>query len=73
MRNDGAVDAGCQLTATAHDAFNTPVGFQTTIPAAGNIIAGETEPFSFIISNLTVPASQVVRVDVTVSATLLLP
>ena len=69
VRNDGSVDAGCELTAIAYDALNNPVGSVKNWPADNtNIVAGATQPFSFFLCSLTVPANQVVRVEVTVSS-----
>jgi len=67
VRNDGLA-AGCELTATAYDALNNPVGSIKHWPASDtNIPAGATQAFSFFLCSVAVPPSQVVRVDVTVS------
>ena len=68
VRNDGAVDAGCELTATAYDASKNLIGTATDWPmAAGNITAGTTFPFAFLHCTLTVPPEQVARVEVEVT------
>jgi len=70
LRNDGAVAAGCELTAVAYDAQDNPVGTAKDWPAAGaNIASGATQPFSFLLCSLTVPPSDVERVEVAVSDT----
>jgi len=70
VRNDGAVAAGCELTAVAYDAQGNPVGTAKDWPVTGtNLVAGATRPFSFLLCSLTVPPSDVERVEVTVTGT----
>jgi len=68
VRNDGAVEAGCQLTATAYDASDNPVGTITNWPAADtNIAVGSTQAFAFLHCALSVLPAQVARVEVEVT------
>jgi len=68
VRNNGAVAAGVELTATAYNATGNPVGTYTYWPAgATNIIVGFDYVFRFFLCDLSVPGVQVVDIEVVIS------
>jgi len=69
VRNNAAVSAGVELTATAYNATGTPVGTHIYWPTGttSTIGPGVTYAFHFSLRDLTVPGSQVATVEVVVS------
>ena len=66
--NGNDVPAGCELTATAFDAQDNPVGSTAHWPTGDtNMAAHQGGPYAFLHCALTVAADQVARVEVTVT------